>query len=432
MQLPHKPIVLRPGAKLGKYKVVRRLARGGFADVYRARDTVEGVPVALKVPFYAEEDPELVVDFRREARVAAQLSHPNVLPLKNADLIAGKLVIAYALGRESLADRLSRRVTARAAFDWGEQLLAALAFAHERRVIHCDVKPENMILFEDGTLRLADFGLAKVAAKTISGSASGTVEYMAPEQALGRPSARSDVFSAGLVIYKMFTGALPAWPFEWPLPRHDRLPTELRPVLQRALAVDARKRHRDAAQLLRAFRKAKRTWLGRTQIPAPSRKPTNWRSVRLRQLRRRFGSRLELRHRCGACDQPVDERMQVCPWCAAEPLSPLGESRFPACCPRCERGVKLDWKYCAWCHGAAIGPSSTRSYSDRAYSHKCGSCKGRLLPFSRYCPWCRARVRRRWSLGEHARPCRRCDQPVSADFWSACPWCGTSVKGSQR
>ena len=93
----------------------------------------------------------------------------------------------------------------------------------EKRVLHCDIKPENFILFADGTLKLTDFGIAKIARRTIEASGSGTVGYIAPEQALGRPSFRSDVFSLGLIFYQMFTKKLPQWPFAWPPPEYQRL-----------------------------------------------------------------------------------------------------------------------------------------------------------------------------------------------------------------
>ena len=142
--------------------------------------------------------------------------------MKSADFIDGHLVIALPLGEESLEERLARRLSLRTALDLGEQLLRAVAFAHEQHVIHCDVKPDNLLLFPDGRLRLTDFGISKVAHRTISASGAGTVGYMAPEQAMGRPSRRSDVFATGLVLWQMFSGRLPEWPFEWPLAGYDR------------------------------------------------------------------------------------------------------------------------------------------------------------------------------------------------------------------
>ena len=137
-------------------------------------------------------------------------------------------------------------------------LLEALAYAHRRGVIHLDVKPENILLFKDGPARLADFGLSKIAAKaTCSASGLGTVGYYAPEQAFGRPSRRSDVFSAGLVIWRLLAGALPSWPFAWPPPGLKRVEAKAglgaTRVLRRAMQLDASKRFDDAGEMLSSF-----------------------------------------------------------------------------------------------------------------------------------------------------------------------------------
>ncbi len=251
----------RSGKRLGKYKILRRIADGGFGTVYKARDTIEGVDVALKVSNVADLDAGTLSDFSREARVAASLEHPNILSLKNADLLEGTFVLVYRLGEESLATRLSRRYTVDRALDWSEQLLQGLAHAHENNVIHCDIKPDNIILFPGNRIRLGDFGLAKVKAKrrSVTVSGSGTIGYMAPEQALGRPSPRSDVFAAGITIFRLLSGQHPRWPFDWPLPGLARLQEkapEFVALLRRALKVDARLRFEDAVQMLSAFQSA--------------------------------------------------------------------------------------------------------------------------------------------------------------------------------
>ncbi len=261
--------MVRVGQRLGKYRLRRRLARGGFADVFEAYDTLEGISVALKVPLGGEKlAPELAGDFEREIQLGARLEHPNILSVKNADVIDGILTIAYPLGERSLADRLSHRLSVRNALEFGQQLLEALAHAHENRVIHCDVKPDNLILFDDGALRLGDFGLAKQSVRTLHASSSGTLGYMAPEQAMGRPSARSDVFSAGLIIYRMLSGVLPEWPYDWPPRGYDRLrrqAPDMVEFLRRALQVPTRKRFRDATQMLAAYETAKAATLRRLE-----------------------------------------------------------------------------------------------------------------------------------------------------------------------
>jgi serine/threonine protein kinase len=255
-----KPKALRVGQRLGKYRLRRRVARGAFGDVYEAYDTIEGVSVALKIPIGGWFDRSQIEDFRREVRITAKLDHPNIMPIKNADFIDGVFAIVQPLGACSLDERIHKRLNFKTKLDYIEQMLAGLAYAHEHGVIHCDIKPDNMVLFDDGRLRLTDFGIAKLARRTINASASGSVGYIAPEQAMGRPSARSDVFSVGLVIHQLLTGKLPAWPFTWPADGWERLKRQhpdLREFVRRSLEVEARRRYADAAQMYRVFKRLK-------------------------------------------------------------------------------------------------------------------------------------------------------------------------------
>ena len=105
----------------------------------------------------------------------------------------------------------------------------AVAHAHANDVVHCDLKPENFILFDGNRVRLADFGVSRIAARTVKGSGSGTLGYIAPEQAMGQTSFRGDVFSLGLIFWSMLTGELPEWPFHWPPPGYDRVRGKLHP-----------------------------------------------------------------------------------------------------------------------------------------------------------------------------------------------------------
>jgi len=244
---------------LGKYRIQRRIGAGGFATVYAAYDTIEGIPVALKVPHVDQLEKDSLKAIHREVRLTARLEHENILPLRNAMMIDGHLVIATPLGEHTLTDRLHYRLGPKTALSYAEQLIDALAYAHEMRVIHCDIKPDNVIMFPDGQVRLADFGIAKVAlrTRTIMGSGQGTVGYIAPEQAMGKPSFRSDVFSMGLLVYRMFAGELPTWPFDWPLPGADRLrrtvSRDFIRFLRRSIEVRERKRFRDGVQMQKAF-----------------------------------------------------------------------------------------------------------------------------------------------------------------------------------
>ena len=214
---------LKPRQMLGKYRIKKLIGRGGFADVYSAADTIEGVDVALKIPRWTHVDQEMLNLFKQEVRLVSRLDHPNILPIKNADFVEDQFVVVSRLGHETLDSRLERRISAKKCLDYFEQMISALACAHESNVLHCDVKPENFILFGTETIMLTDFGIAKVSRLTIEGSGTGTVGHMAPEQALGRPSKRSDVFSLGLIFYRMLSGFWPDYPFSWPPPGAIRL-----------------------------------------------------------------------------------------------------------------------------------------------------------------------------------------------------------------
>ncbi len=254
--------LLKARQRLGKYRIERRLAQGGFAYVYAAMDTIEGVRVALKMPHQNVVTPSMLECFQREARLVARLDHPHILPLKDASFIDGRFVIASKLGERTLNDRLRKRMSFETALELSLQMVSAVAYAHRMKIIHCDIKPENMILLPDGRLQLADFGIAKVAQRTVNGSGSGTVGYMAPEQAMGRPSTKSDVFSLGLIIYRLFTGHLPTYPFEWPFKGHAALRRRAHPdllaLIRKAMEIQPNKRFKDADEMLAALQKVKR------------------------------------------------------------------------------------------------------------------------------------------------------------------------------
>ncbi len=239
---------------LGKYKIGKLIGIGGFARVYSATDSIEGIQVALKVPFESHVNDELVELFRQEARMVSKLDHPNILPVKNADFIDGRFVIATRLGKETLDSRLGRRISVLKALSYIDQMIAAVATAHEANVVHCDIKPDNFILFEDDVIRLTDFGIAKVSRMTIAGSGTGTVGHMAPEQAMGHPNKRSDVFSLGLIMYKMLAGVWPVYPFDWPPPgaqnlRRKRVHPDLIKMIQKSIQLRPKDRYVDAVKM---------------------------------------------------------------------------------------------------------------------------------------------------------------------------------------
>lgn len=431
--------LLRRRQTVGKYRIEKRLAVTGFAAVYAATDPILGVKVALKIPHAAHPGEDFSAEFKKEVRLAAKLDHPNILPIRDANFIDHHFVIVTPLGDGTLGDRMTRRLTLDTILDFSEQMLEAVAFAHSLRVIHCDLKPENFILFPDNLLRLTDFGIAKMALRTVRASGSGTLGYLAPEQAMGRPTYRSDVFSLGLIIYRMISGQLPEWPFDWPPAGYERLrqrvPAEFISFLRKAIAVRPARRFVDAGAMLTEFHRLRprtQAWLnGQRRRRQPERTGPSWHEIRWRQFRRRYGRALETRFHCGQCGGPTAETMHNCPWCGSDSDFFEGETSFPAQCSRCERGMKLDWRYCAWCYGPAYDDASDREYSDVRYKARCANqkCSRKvLMPWMRYCPWCQTKVRRAWRIPGGDSSCHRCGHGVLPEFWSWCPWCATRLE----
>jgi DNA-directed RNA polymerase subunit RPC12/RpoP len=295
-----------------------------------------------------------------------------------------------------------------------------------------------MILFPGNQLKLADFGIAKIATRTVSASGSGTVGYIAPEQALGKPSFRSDVFSMGLIIYQMLTNRLPEWPFEWPPPGYEVLrrkaSSDFIAVVKRAMHINARKRYANAGEMLSAFERVRKK-AGKSRARRKTRRQTNngageWRQVRFKEFRRLYGRALETGYECSRCGGPISERMVACPWCGHQTKSFRGETRYPTRCRTCRRGMKMDWRYCPHEYGAAQGPRSLRSYTDKRYTATCSnvSCRGPLMPFMKYCPWCRTRVKRKWKIEGSSHKCPKCGWGIAEDFWTRCPWCAHKLR----
>ncbi|MDQ4007485.1 MAG: protein kinase, partial [Actinomycetota bacterium] len=202
----------------GRYRVGPRIARGGMATVYEATDTRLDRVVAVKVLHsgYAEDE-SFVSRFIREARSAARLAHPNVVGVFDQGDDAGTLFLAmeYVPGC-TLRDLMRQQgpLSPARAVALLEPVLSALAAAHDAGLVHRDVKPENVLLTDDGRVKVADFGLAR-AVTTATNTATtgvllGTVSYLAPELVTdGTADARSDVYSVGVLLYELLTGRKP-------------------------------------------------------------------------------------------------------------------------------------------------------------------------------------------------------------------------------
>src|SRR6516164_5966636 len=205
-----------PGTLLGgRYRIIALLGRGGMGEVYRATDLTLGQSVALKfLPAEAAQNQRLLERFHGEVRVARQISHPNICRVYDIGEAEGAPFISmeYVDG-EALASLLTRigRLPADKAVEAARKLCAGLTAAHDRGVIHRDLKPQNIMINKRGEIVIMDFGLAAISDQ-LSGAEvrNGTPAYMAPEQLKGAGvTHRSDIYALGLVLYELFTGRKP-------------------------------------------------------------------------------------------------------------------------------------------------------------------------------------------------------------------------------
>lgn len=257
--------------KIGRYEIIEEIGSGGFATVFKARDTALDRPVAVKVmrPLLMS-DADFVARFHREAQVAANLQHPNIVPIYDYGEDNGRLFIVMRLMAEPVAARLAQgSLEWDRAVAWIAQAAAGLDFAHTRNLIHRDIKPDNILLDEMGHVALADFGVVKALEKStitvsLSGGILGTPAYMAPEVWNGEtPTAATDIYALACVFYEMITGAKlfdgptppaimtlhfrqPPLPAQWP----ERVPPGVTQVLRRALAARPADRYLKATDFM--------------------------------------------------------------------------------------------------------------------------------------------------------------------------------------
>jgi serine/threonine-protein kinase len=265
--------------RIGRYELIERIGKGGMGVVYRARDTVLGRPVAVKMLVTdLEVSDETRERFFREARSAGQLTHRNIITIYDFGEENGRAYIVMELLQgESLTGLMAREpsLPLEQRVDIMMRVCEGLGFAHTRSIVHRDVKPGNLFITTDGQLKILDFGVARIASSNLtrSGLIVGTPDYMSPEQVQGKiVDQRSDIFSAGAVFYQVLTGRKPfaakGLPMvlqkvvsEEPPPLRDvESPPELAAIVSRALEKDPSRRYQqmqdmvaDLARFLQAY-----------------------------------------------------------------------------------------------------------------------------------------------------------------------------------
>jgi serine/threonine-protein kinase len=262
----------------GRYRVLTRLGSGGMADVYCAEDQQLGRRVALKLLYRRFAEDDLFVErFRREASAAAGLQHPNIVSVYDRGEWDGTYYIAmeYLEGR-TLKDLVREHgpMPPDLATDVTCQILRAARFAHKRGVVHRDIKPQNVILDDEGRAKVTDFGIARAGSSemTETGSIMGTAQYLSPEQAQGHPvDQRSDLYSVGIVLYELLAGQVPfeaesavtvalKQVNEAPVPPgniNPTVPPALEAVVMRALEKEPAYRFADADEFIAALQAAR-------------------------------------------------------------------------------------------------------------------------------------------------------------------------------
>src|SRR6476659_1913842 len=201
-----------------RYELVEIVGSGGMSSVYKAHDGLLERNVALKIlhPHYGDDD-EYVERFRREARMVAQMSHPNIVTVIDRGEDDGRQYIVFELvDGENLKQLVERTgpLPVRRVVELGVAIADALAFAHEHGLVHRDVKPQNVLLTPDGEAKMTDFGIARSLdvehGVTQTGTVLGTSNYLSPEQASGKPvTPATDVYSLGVVMFELLTAEVP-------------------------------------------------------------------------------------------------------------------------------------------------------------------------------------------------------------------------------
>ena len=265
------------GKTVGKYRIVGQVGRGGMGTVYKAVDQTLDREVAIKVLNPELADTNIIKRFRAEATMLAKLNHPEIATIYELLRSETDLLIVMEFVRGETLEKISARMGALppdSAAYLVNKVLSALEHAHRAGIVHCDIKPANVMVTERGSVKIMDFGTARVRGAergTADGYMMGTPAYMSPEQVLGQEvDGRADLYAVGVVFYRLLTGALPFHAdsaiamvqkqiSDAPTPlgvHREGLPDWCEPILQRALAKSPADRFQTAEEFRDTLGKA--------------------------------------------------------------------------------------------------------------------------------------------------------------------------------
>ena len=318
------------GQLIGKYRILSSLGSGGFGSVYLAEDTWIDKKVALKVPHKQHLD---FTEMLKEPRLLASMSHPNIVTVLTAEKQQDVffIVMEYVAG-ETLEHIIARdgALDVSRALDFTCQICNAVDHAHRAGILHRDLRPGNMLVSEKGVLKVTDFGTSRVLEIAAHGTTViGSPPYMAPEQFQGKAVFASDVYSIGVTMYQMLTGALP---YGTPAPadlerlmrgelvqpprlKNSRIPRLVNDIVLKALHPDVTARYQRASDVLNdvlAARAPRSRRATRTRSPHPSPPPVEDVAEIQSRLRAREAPQPRF---CWHCRKPLHARTHRCPFC---------------------------------------------------------------------------------------------------------------------
>ncbi|MDH7492752.1 MAG: protein kinase domain-containing protein [Candidatus Saccharicenans sp.] len=304
------------GQKVGKYEILRSLGSGGFGSVYLARDTWLDIKVAIKVPHKQSQE---LYKLLKEPRLQAALNHPNIVRVlaaeKEKDVFF--MVMEYVKGK-SLEKILEKEkiLEAERAVDIVKQIAYGVDHAHKNKIIHRDLRPSNILISEEGTVKITDFGTSAWLNSTQYASTRiGSPPYMAPEQFLGKASYCSDIYSIGCIFYEMIVGRPPIFdpdPFKIlekaqqgkitpPRLKNMKVPKEVDVLIMRCLAPRVEDRVQSASEIIREL----------SRIKGKEEKTSELDDIFAR-IKAREQRRSDL---CWNCRRPLPYKTRVCPYC---------------------------------------------------------------------------------------------------------------------
>jgi serine/threonine protein kinase len=314
------------GQVVGKYKILSTIGSGGFGTVFLAQDTWIDKKVALKVPH------KQTVDFSellREPRLLASLNHPNIVAILTAEKQDNVffIVMEYVAG-ENLEVVIARDgpIDLATALDYVCQMSNAVDYAHRQNILHRDLRPSNVLVADNGMVKVADFGTSRFLEIAAHGTTIiGSPPYMAPEQFHGKALFASDIYSLGVTMYQLLTGVLP---YDTPSPtdldrlmrgnlftpprlRNAKIPKAVNDIVMKAMAPDITLRYQRASDLLDdllAYRDARRT-------PRPA-ALADYPADEVKDIQDRLRARETPQGRfCWHCNKPLHARSSRCPFC---------------------------------------------------------------------------------------------------------------------